>query len=132
MRFAPLAAAAAMSLALVAPAAPAIATAADSGSVTAVAMAEKSDKGKKKGKSKFALNGTVVSVAGAQLTFTVKGGNPKAVRGTNLTVTVAGDATITRDGKTATLSAVTAGDRVNVKGKRAGSAFTATKVQATD
>lgn len=137
MRIASLAAAAAMSLALVASAAPAIAHQADDKpAATATANKGKSEENKKKGKVKFALHGTVVSVVDNQLTFTVKGGKFKKLRGTDLSVTVAADAKIVRNEETVLLAGVQAGDRVNVKGKRVkgelgDEAFTATRVKAT-
>lgn len=73
------------------------------------------------GKKNFVLGGRVVSVAGDQLAFTAHGGRYKALRGTVVTVTVAPDAKITRegavDGVPVLLSAVLVGDHVVVKSR---------------
>lgn len=73
------------------------------------------------GKKNFVLGGRVVSVAGDQLAFTAHGGRYKALRGTVVTVTVAADAKITRegavDGFPFLLSAVLMGDHVVVKSR---------------
>ena len=74
-------------------------------------LERKADKAKK-----FVLGGTVKAVdAGAStLTFTVRGGRYKALRKTDVTVTVALDAKVTRDG-VVTLAEVLPGDHVVVK-----------------
>lgn len=73
----------------------------------------------------FVLGGTVTGVSLADaavegststLTFTVHGGRYKALRGTDVTVTVLPDAKVTRDG-VVDLSAVVAGDHVVVKSR---------------
>jgi archaellum component FlaG (FlaF/FlaG flagellin family) len=65
---------------------------------------------------KFVLGGTVkaVDAAASTLTFTVHGGRYKALRKTDVTVTVALDAKVTRDG-VVTLAEVLPGDHVVVK-----------------
>ena len=73
------------------------------------------------GKKNFVLGGRVVSVAGDQLAFTAHGGRYKALRGTVVTVTVAPDAKITREGAVegvpVLLAAVLVGDHVVVKSR---------------
>ena len=69
----------------------------------------------------FVLGGRVVSVAGDRLAFTAHGGRYKTLRGTVVTVTVAADAKITREGSVegvpVVLSAVLVGDHVVVKAR---------------
>ena len=87
-----------------------------------------------KAKGRVVLNGTVKAVtaavapvaatdtaaavvgADATLTLTVHGGRYKALRGTDVTVTVRADAKVTRDG-VVDLSAVLVGDHVVVKSR---------------
>lgn len=72
-------------------------------------------------KKNVVLGGRVVSVAGDQLAFTAHGGRYKALRGTVVTVTVAPDAKITREGAVegvpVLLSVVLVGDHVVVKSR---------------
>lgn len=81
----------------------------------AEAKARKLEKRADKAK-KFVLGGTVqaVDAASSTLTFTAHGGRYKALRGTEVTVSVASDAKVTRDG-VVTLAEVQAGDHVVVK-----------------
>jgi hypothetical protein len=97
-------------------------------------------KGKKKGHSKpaFVHGGTVTAVDAetSTLTFVVRGGQNKALRGCTLTVVVNESTKINRDDAVATLADVVAGDHVNVKGTTARDAtsgdvtYTATRVSA--
>lgn len=81
----------------------------------AKAQARKLEKRADKAK-KFVVGGTVqaVDAAGSTLTLTVHGGKYKPLRGTEVTVTVAADAKVTRDG-VVTLAEVQPGDHVVVK-----------------
>jgi hypothetical protein len=127
-------AAAALALGLLAPATPAMA---QSGHHTTTVSASATPHGKqlghvhKKAKIKFSLAGRLVSVdAGAgTLTFTVHGGK-KALRNTDLTVTVTPDTRIKRNGKAVALSALVAGDHVSIKGTHVDTTWTAKKVHA--
>ena len=98
-------------------------------------------KGKKKGHSKpaFVHGGSVsaVDAAASTLSFVVRGGQNKALRGCTLTVVVTEATKVSRDGAAATLADVVAGDHVNVKGTLARDAasgdvtYTATRVSAS-
>ena len=95
-------------------------------------------KGKKKGHSKpaFVHAGKVTAVGTSTLTFVVRGGQVKALRGCTLTVEVNADTKINRNDAAATLADVVVGDHVNVKGKTTRDAvsgdvtYTATRVSA--
>lgn len=106
-----------------------------------VAKAAAKAKGKKKGHSKpaFVHGGkvTAVDVEASTLTFVVRGGQNKALRGCTLTVVVTEATKINRDDAPATLADVVTGDRVNVKGTLARDTttgdvtYTATRVSAS-
>ncbi|WP_019876573.1 hypothetical protein [Sporichthya polymorpha] len=97
-------------------------------------------KGKKKGHSKptFVHNGkvTAVDAEAATLTFVVRGGQVKALRGCTLTVIVTPTTKINLNKGAATLVELEAGDQVNVKGTTSRDAttgdvtYTATRVSA--
>ena len=97
-------------------------------------------KGKKKGHNKpaFVHGGTVTAVdaAASTLSFVVRGGQNKALRGCALTVVVTAITKINRNDAPASLDAVLAGDHVNVKGTTALDAatanvtYTATRISA--
>ena len=80
-------------------------------------------KAKKKGhkKATFVHAGKVASVdaEAGTLSFTVRGGQNKALRGCVLTVVVNADTKIVRNDAAATLADVVVGDHVNVKGTSA-------------
>ena len=82
---------------------------------------------------RFTAGGTVTAVdaAAGTVTFTVKGGRVKALRGKPLTVVVAEGARITRDGEVVQLDAVLAGDRVSVSGVQEGETRTVKRVSAS-
>ena len=97
-------------------------------------------KGKKKGHSKpmFVHGGkvTAVDATASTLTFVVRGGQNKALRGCTLTVVVTEATKVNRNDAAATLADVVAGDHVNVKGKTTRDAtsgdvtYTATRISA--
>jgi hypothetical protein len=128
-----LAAAAVITLGLLAPVAAASSASAapQTCSDQAVAKDHKINKGKakKKGLNKptFVHAGkvTAVDAAASTVSFVVRGGQNKAVRGCVLTVVVTETTKINRDGETATLAQLAAGDHVNVKGTSAKDAVTA-------
>jgi hypothetical protein len=96
---------------------------------------ENKGKHKQKGKkahAKFNLGGrlTAVDAAAGTVTFRVHGGKFKALRGTDLTVTLADGARVRRNGSAATLADLVAGDHVRAKGVRAGDEWTAARVHA--
>ncbi len=149
-----IAAAAILTLGLLAPAA--VASAAPGGPPACGAAAQVKDhkvnkanakaknakaKGHKNGHSKPAFvhagRVTAVDTTASTLTFVVRGGQVKALRGCTLTVVVTADTKINRNDAAATLADVTAGDHVNVKGKTARDAttdvvtYTATRVSAS-
>ena len=72
------------------------------------------------GKSKmhFTANGKVTAVDDASFTMHVKGGS-KALHGTDVTVALADNAKVRRNGAKAALSDLQVGDRVNAVGARA-------------
>ena len=105
----------------------------------AKAQAAKS-KGKKAGQSKltFVHAGRVTVDATADtVTFVVRGGQVKALRGCTITVNVPSTAKVSRGDAAAVLTDVKAGDHVNVKGTLAKDAvsgeitYTATRVSAS-
>lgn len=87
----------------------------------------------KKNLNAFVSAGTVtaVNVAAGTITFTVQGGRDKALRGKPLTVLVTATTKIHRGEAVATLATVLVGDHVNVKGTKAGTVYTATRVAAS-
>ena len=87
----------------------------------------------KKNANKFVNAGTVTAVnaAAGTITFTVQGGRDKALRGKPLTVLVTATTKIHRGEAVATLASVLVGDHVNVKGTKAGTVYTATRVAAS-
>lgn len=97
-------------------------------------------KGKKKGHSKpaFVHGGKVTAVNSPEgtITFVVRGGQVKALRGCTLNVVVPAGAKINRNETTATLADIAVGDHVNVKGSTTRDAdtgavtYTATRVAA--
>ena len=142
MRMRTLAAATAAALALTAGGSAAALAASTDGhargtTVSAAAKGQGKSQGKGK-RTKVAVNfgGTVRSVdaAAGTLTVTVKGGRDKAVRGTDVTVTVPAAATVRREATDGTetaisLADVVAGERARVKGVRAADGtVTATRV----
>ncbi|HUR74583.1 MAG TPA: hypothetical protein VMZ00_09920 [Sporichthya sp.] len=96
--------------------------------------------GKKKGHSKpaFVHAGKVTAVdpAASTLSFVVRGGQVKALRGCTLTVVVTAATKINRNDAAAALGDIAVGDHVNVKGTSARDAttgavtYTATRVSA--
>lgn len=97
--------------------------------------AAKNAKGAKAAKvrTKFVNAGTVTAVnaAAGTITLRVRGGRDKALRGQLLTVTVTATTKIQRNDAAATLASVAVGDHVNVKGTKAGTAYTAVRVAAS-
>ena len=95
------------------------------------AKPEKPAKPVKQVKVAFTASGTTTAVdpAAGTVTVSAKGGT-KDVRGRTVTVTVADTARIVRDDAPATLADLAAGDRITVTGTRAGTVYTALKVQA--
>lgn len=85
-------------------------------------------KAKKKGHSKAAFvhagKVTAVDAAAGTVSFVVRGGQNKALRGCVLTVAVTADTKIQRNDAAATLAQFVAGDHVNVKGTSAKDATT--------
>lgn len=79
---------------------------------------------------RFVATGTVVAVGTDSLTVAVKGGNSKALRGTEATFVVPADARVNRDDTPATLADVLAGDHVAVKGASKDGALVASRVNA--
>ncbi len=128
-----LAAAAVLTLGLLAPVAAASSASAapQSCSTQVVVKDHKLNKGKakKKGHSKVAfVHAGKVSAVDAEagtVSFVVRGGQNKALRGCVLTVAVNADTKISRNGNAATLADLVAGDHVNVKGTSAKDATTA-------
>lgn len=95
-------------------------------------------KAKAKAKAKHEHNlfvnaGTVTAVdaTAGTLTFTVRGGRDKALRGKPLTVTVTATTKIRRNDADAKLAAVVVGDHVNVKGTKKAGVYTATRIAAS-
>jgi hypothetical protein len=129
-----LAAAAALALGLLAPAAPAMAQS-DRHSTTVSAAATAHGKPQRhahpKPRIKFNLAGRVTSVdpIANTVTFTVRGGK-KALRHTQITVTVTPDTKIKRNGKKVALSALQPTDHVSVKGTHVDTTWTAKKITA--
>ena len=127
-----LAAAAVLTLGLLAPVAAASSASAapQSCSDQVVAKDHKINKGKakKKGHSKPAFvhagKVTAVDAAAGTVSFVVRGGQNKAIRGCVLTVVVTENTKINRNDEVATLAQLAAGDHVNVKGTSAKDATT--------
>lgn len=127
-----LAAAAVLTLGLLAPVAAASSASAapKSCSDQVVAKGHKINKAKakKKGLNKptFVHAGKVTAVdsTAGTVSFVVRGGQNKAVRGCVLTVVVTENTKINRDGEAAALAQIGAGDHVNVKGTSAKDATT--------
>jgi len=98
-------------------------------------------KGKKKGHSKLTFvhagKVTAVDTTAGTVSFVVRGGSVKALRGCTITVVVPTTAKIHRNDATATLADVVVGDHVNVKGTIAKDAttgditYTASRVSAS-
>ena len=95
-------------------------------------------KGKKKGHAKatFVHAGKVTAVAADSVSFVVRGGQVKALRGCTITVMVTETTKVNRNDAPASLATVVVGDHVNVKGTTAKNAesgvitYTATRVAA--
>ncbi len=95
-------------------------------------------KGKKKGHSKpaFVHAGKVTAVAADSVSFVVRGGQVKALRGCTITVVVTSTTKVNRNDGPSSLASVLVGDHVNVKGTTAKNAetgivtYTATRVSA--
>ena len=124
-----LAAAAVLSLSLLAPvAAASSASAAPQTCNQAVVKDHKINKGQRKGHSKpsFVHAGKVTAVGASTVSFTVRGGQNKALRGCVLTVAVTADTKIKRNGQAVTLAQLAEGDHVNVKGTSAKDGTTVT------
>lgn len=105
----------------------------------AKAAKAKGAKGKKKGhvRAIFVHGGkvTAVDTTASTLTFVVRGGQNKALRGCTLTVVVTADTKVNRNDGPSSLGALVAGDHVNVKGTSARSeggdvTYTATRIAA--
>ncbi len=116
-----LAAAAVLTLGLLAPAATAVAAPKHSCAAKVLVKAHKqNDQAKKNGhtKAKFVHAGkvTAVDATASTLTFTVRGGQNKALRGCAMTVKITADTKMKRNDAPSTMSAIKAGDHVNVKG----------------
>ncbi len=79
---------------------------------------------------RMTLSGAVTAVEGDSVTFTVKGGRDKALRGKPLTVTVPGTARVVRNDEAATLADVLVGDKVTVQLVKAGEVLTARRLIA--
>ena len=75
---------------------------------------------------------TAVDATAATLTFTVERGVSHALHGQSVTVSVPALARIRRDGATATLADVVAGDHVRVRGFHTGTGYTVLRVEAED
>ncbi|MDX6300152.1 MAG: hypothetical protein QOF53_1366 [Nocardioidaceae bacterium] len=94
------------------------------------------DSGKQKpGKNahaKFNLGGriTAVDALAGTVTFRVHGGKFKALRGTELTVSVADGARVRRNHSAATLADFQIGDKVRAKGVQLDGVWTAKRIQA--
>ncbi|MGQ0630281.1 MAG: hypothetical protein ACT4P1_04515 [Sporichthyaceae bacterium] len=139
-----LAAAAVLSLALLAPVAAASSAAAApkacGESVQVKDHKANKAKAKKKGHNKvtFVHGGKVMAVeaTAGTLTFVVRGGQNKALRGCTLTVVVTESTKINRDDAPVVLGAITPTDKVNVKGTTSRDAttgevtYTATRISA--
>jgi hypothetical protein len=129
-----IAAAAALATAIVVPSAATVAFASSgNGGVTAAHRPEASKSGEKgnKKKSKFAATGTVTAVSVADRTVTIKvRGGTKGLRGTTVTVTVASNARIRVNGKSATVAGLATGYGITVTGTRSGSDYLAARVEA--
>jgi hypothetical protein len=124
--------AAVLAFAIAMPVAPMAATAASASTGSRVVAAshgnddpagDDAGKHKQKGKkahAKFNLGGgiTAVDAAAGTVTFRVHGGKFKALRKTELTVTVADGARVRRNGAVVTLADLVVGDHVRVKGVR--------------
>lgn len=112
--------------------------------VTAKAFkkAAKKAKKEKKVKTSFVNAGWVTTaVTPTALTFTVKGGPDKCLRGTDLTVVITDTTKIMKDDVVVPATSIAVGDHVNVKGTKAklvqsgdlisgGSLYTATRISA--
>ena len=141
-----LAAAAILTLGLLAPVATATSAAAapkacgESVQIKAHKASVAAAKGKKKGHNRPAFvhagKVTAVDAEASTLTFVVRGGQNKALRGCTLTVVVTGSTKVNRNDAPASLAAVVAGDHVNVKGTTTRDAatgnvtYTATRISA--
>jgi uncharacterized protein (DUF736 family) len=92
----------------------------------------KSAKPAKPAKVNFAASGSVtaVNLDAGTVTVAAKGGT-KDVKGTSVTVVVPSTARIVLDDASATLADLAAGYRITVTGTHVGTAYTATKVQAS-
>jgi hypothetical protein len=139
--------AAILALAVAVPAVPVVtATAASAHSSAAVQVAKHGaddpaghDAGKGNGKRqnenahrKFNLGGKVTAVdpEAKTVTFTVHGGRFKALRQTDLTVTVADNARVRRNDAAATLADFQVGDKVRAKGVVTDGVWTANRIKA--
>ena len=118
---------AAVALAVLSPATSAGAAPKSGESRSGVAAAKKVQAPKPK---KFVLTGVVTAVDSQSVTLDVKGGNTKSVKGMDVQVNVAADASIKRNDLDATLAEVLADDHVMLQGYVVGDVFTAVKVRA--
>lgn len=136
-------AAALLALAVAVPSLPAMsAAAAPSGGQSVSAQAEAKQKPAKKAKAKkakkvfakFNLGGTLtaVDVGAGSVTFTVRGGKEKALRGKPVTVLLGENARVLRNDGPATLADFVLNDRIRAKGTKAGDVYTAKRVKAVD
>lgn len=81
------------------------------------------------GRDRFTLVGELVDVGEDQLVVAVRAGKPRSVRGTEVTVEVADEARIRREGP-AELADLVEGDKVVVRGRRVDGAYVASRVNA--
>ena len=83
--------------------------------------------------NRFVNAGTVTAVdtTAGTITFTVRGGREKSLRGKSLTVVVTASTKIRRHDADAKLVDVIVGDHVNVKGTKKDGVYTATRVSAS-
>jgi hypothetical protein len=134
-----------VALAVAVPATPALAAGLHHGG-SAAATKHTGDKGTKPSKPSkptkptrpvkrvsFSYNGTLtaVDVAAGTVTVMVRGGGHQALRGKKITLAVPATAVVRRNAVAATPADLVAGDRIQVKGDRVGSAHTVRRVSAT-
>jgi hypothetical protein len=129
-----------LALALIIPAsAPALASAASSG-VSGHSSTDDSGKRSDDGKSKhskpiralFTSGGpvTAVDTTAGTLTYTVRGGSNKALRGTSVTVSITSITVLQRNDVDATIADILVGDHVSVRGLNRGTINVAFRVEA--
>ncbi|GAB1693704.1 hypothetical protein [Krasilnikovia sp. M28-CT-15] len=96
-----------------------------------VQASPKPSKPKKPKKAVFEGRGSIsaIDVDAATVTVVVKGGT-KNVRHRTVTVSVSPTARIKRNGAKASLASLAVGDRIEMKGTRAGEVYTVSRIQA--